>query len=62
MSSSSDEPGSAVSLRLLFLIFVRFCGRLVLLSRSPTSENAELLMLRHDVAVLRRATSKPRLD
>ena len=44
-----------LSLRLLCLIFVRFCGRLVLLSRSPTSRNAKLLAARHEADVVRRA-------
>jgi hypothetical protein len=51
-----------VSLRLLYLIFVPLCGRLVLLGRSSASKNAELLVLRHEVAVLRRAYPRPRLD
>ena len=51
-----------MSLRLLYLIFIRVCGWLVLLGRSPASKNAELLVLRHEVAVLRRATARPRLD
>jgi hypothetical protein len=51
-----------VSLRLLYLIFVRVLGWLWLLGRSSASTNVELLVLRHDVAVLRRANPKPRLD
>ncbi|MEU4445173.1 helix-turn-helix domain-containing protein [Actinosynnema sp. NPDC050801] len=51
-----------MALRLLYLIFVRVVGRLVLLGRSSTAKDVELLVLRHEVAVLRRADPRPRLD
>ena len=51
-----------MSLRLLYLIFVRLCSWLILLSRSSACKNAELLVLRHEVAVLRRTNPRPRLD
>ena len=54
-----------MSLRLLYLIylvFVRLCSCLVLPGRSSASKNAELLVLRHEVAVLRRSNPRPRLD
>ena len=51
-----------MSLRLLYLIFVRVCGWLVLPGRSPAPANADLLVLRHEIAVLRRTKARPRLD
>ena len=51
-----------MSFRLLYLIFVRLCDWLVLLARSSASKDAELLVLRHEVAVLRRTHPRPRLD
>ena len=43
-----------MSLRLLYLIFVRLAGWLVLLGSSPAFKDAELLVLQYEVAVLRR--------
>jgi len=51
-----------VSLRLLYLVFLRLLNLLLLLGRASASEDVELLELRHEVAVLRRANPTPRLD
>ena len=47
---------------MLYLMFVRLVGWLALFARSTTSKDAELLVLRHEVAVLSRQNPKPRLD
>jgi len=46
----------------LYLTFLRLVGLLVLLGRSSASKDVEVLVLRHEVAVLRRGNPKPRLD
>jgi putative transposase len=51
-----------VSLRLLYLIFGQLLSWLALLGRTTSSKDIELLVLRHEVAVLRRVNPRPRLD
>jgi hypothetical protein len=53
---------AAVSLRLLYLIFLQVLGLLVLLGCTASSKDVELLVLRHEVAVLRRTNPTSRLD
>jgi putative transposase len=51
-----------VTVRLLYLIFRQLMAWLGLLAQSSRSKNAEILVLRHEVAVLRRQVSRPRLS
>jgi len=53
---------SAVSLRLLYLIFQHLLGLLLLLGRTSSTKDIELLVLRHELAVLRRTNPRPRLN
>ncbi len=51
-----------MSLRLLYWIFRQVLGLVLLLGRTSTTKDVELLVLRHEVAVLRRTNPRPRLE
>src|SRR3954449_1966722 len=53
---------AAVLLRLLYLIFQQILGLVLLMGRTSSSKDVELLVLRHEVAILRRTHPRPRLD
>ena len=51
-----------MAFRLLYLIVIRVFSWLVLLGRSQASKDAEIMMLCHEVAVLRRQVARPKPD
>jgi putative transposase len=51
-----------MTLRLTYLLLCQVLRWLALLTRSSAAKDAELLVLRHEVAVLRRQVSRPRVD
>ncbi len=48
--------------RLLYLLMIWSFGWLALLARSDTSKDVEILVLRHEAAVLRRQVTRPKPD
>ena len=51
-----------MSLRLVYLIFQQVLGLILLMARWASAKDVELLVLRHEVAVLRRTNPRPRMD
>ena len=51
-----------MALGLLYLMLVRVLSWLALLARSDTAKDAEILTLRHEVAVLRRTNPRPKMS
>jgi hypothetical protein len=53
---------TAVTLRLVYVIFQQVLGLVLLTGRAASSKDVELLVPRHEVANLRRTNPRPRLD
>ena len=51
-----------MALRLAYMMLVRVLSWLALLARSDTAKDAEILTLRHEVAVLRRTNPRPTMS
>ena len=49
-------------IRLVYVFMVRVFGWLALLASSDAAKDAEILVLRHEIAVLRRQVARPRPD
>ena len=61
-AAAAAARSSLATFRLLYLIFVRLCGWLTLLPRPGNVKNTEIMVLRHQIAVLQRQVRSPRLS
>jgi putative transposase len=50
-----------MALRLIYQMFTKLLGWIVLRTRSDTTKDIEILVLRHQLAVLQRRTPRPRM-
>ena len=58
----ADLCSALVLIRLLYIFMVRVFGWLALLVRSDAAKDVEILVLRHEIAILHRQVARPKLD